>query len=216
MNLVTATAIVDRVKLMTYGRVSNARAPQADLWSHLKIGRPKSSFRWHYHAAWHSLPHAEKLSETQYRLAFYKAIAKNCTMLQTAFWLHHQQTNGWYPVKTMKTMLLQVDTTSVRPENAKCYICGQMGHMSRQCVYAESGLRRCYECHQMANHTAEQCRKRKAADADVLGEREILGRGQGYVCKSKFSGWCCNNSYWPNNDAQSNRHVKMFSQEWIK
>lgn len=36
-----------------------------------------------------------------------------------------------------------------------CYMCGRVGHMQSASKYAESGMRRCYECHKMANHDAK-------------------------------------------------------------
>lgn len=155
---------------------------------------------------YNSHPYVENLSENECRMTFYYAVAKNCSMLRYSFWIHHYETNNFYSFDDMKTLLLR-DESIMRPVPPKramvcqlmCYVCGKAGHKARQCIYAGTGLRRCYECHLMSSHTAKQRRKQKGADAGENRRFKInkktLSTGRGYVQKSKFSGRRRKNPY---------------------
>lgn len=88
--------------------------------------------------------HVEKLSNGVKQTSYYNAVVKNCSFLQTSFWLLHEQTGTWYAVDEMKMQLLQAES-DLRKEptkektkgneashamaiNGTCFVCGKVRH----------------------------------------------------------------------------------------
>lgn len=136
------------------------------------------------------------------------------------------QTGSFYSIDTMKSLLLKGEAVSRTTSGGNppkkesqpqamstmpnCYTCGQGGHSHLECSYAGSGLKRCYECHKMVRHTAEQCRQRAAQQAGNSDGRRGGGvtRGRGYLKKSgKF--WNTKNRGGPKrSDSWGNKRQK--------